>query len=250
MERSKTADMKNLLILSDIHGNLTALSKVLEHVDLSSMDGIVLLGDLIDYGPRSNEVIDRIKEIDTKKILVNIWGNHEQAVMENRYERFSSTRGKVCAQHTKSELTEQSLAYLRNMNPKGWQEFQTGDKHCLAVHGSLEDVFWRSIDFECPDERYAGYDYVFCGHSHIPSCMEKFYESDNVIFRNKKKTVFLNPGSVGQPRNHNPNANFAVLDVENGTVTMHSLEYDYQTEMKMFSDQVDDFYRVRLEKGI
>jgi len=217
--------MKNIIILSDIHANLTALNRVLDCADLNAMDHVVLLGDIIDYGPRSNEVIERLLELDENKILVNI-------------------------KHTRSGLSERSFAYIRNMNTKGFQEFDISGKHCLAVHGSLEDVFWKSIDFACLDEAYAEYDYVFSGHSHIPFCAEKFYDGNSAEYRNKKKTVFLNPGSVGQPRNHNPNANFAVLDIESGTVTMHSLEYDYKAEMKLFSDQVDRFYKERLAKGI
>lgn len=242
--------MKKILILSDIHANLTALNKVLDNADISAVDNVVLLGDIIDYGPRSNEVVERLRELDPEKIIVNIWGNHEQAVAEDHYERFSSERGKKCAKHTRSGLSERSFAYIRNMNRLGCQEFYISGKHCLAVHGSLEDVFWKSIDFACLDEAYAKYDYVFCGHSHIQFCVEKFYEGNSAEYRNKKKTVFLNPGSVGQPRNHNPNANYAVLDIESGTVTMHSLEYDYKAEMKLFSDQVDKFYRERLAKGI
>ncbi len=242
--------MKNIIILSDIHANLTALNRVLDCADLNAMDHVVLLGDIIDYGPRSNEVIERLLELDENKILVNIWGNHEQAVAKDYYERFSSERGKLCAKHTRSGLSERSFAYIRNMNTKGFQEFDISGKHCLAVHGSLEDVFWKSIDFACLDEAYAEYDYVFSGHSHITFCAEKFYDGNSAEYRNKKKTVFLNPGSVGQPRNHNPNANFAVLDIESGTVTMHSLEYDYKAEMKLFSDQVDRFYKERLAKGI
>ena len=138
--------MKNIIILSDIHANLTALNRVLDCADLNAMDRVVLLGDIIDYGPRSNEVIERLLELDENKILVNIWGNHEQAVAKDYYERFSSERGKLCAKHTRSGLSERSFAYIRNMNTKGFQEFDISGKHCLAVHGSLEDVFWKSID--------------------------------------------------------------------------------------------------------
>lgn len=242
--------MEKLLILSDIHANLTALNRILESVCMKDIDGIILLGDIIDYGPRSDEVIERIQEMPTEKILVNIWGNHEQAILENDYEKFSSDRGRICAQYTKSRLSDRSLAYIETMNKQGWQEFQVDDKKCLAVHGSLENIFWGSINPENSGILYEEYDYVFSGHSHIPHYIEKFYESDNKEYRNKKKTVFLNPGSVGQPRNHNPNANFATLNIRNGAAAIHSLEYDYKEEMALFSDQVDSFYKERLQKGV
>lgn len=242
--------MKNLLILSDIHANLTALNQVLDNINVGCIDGIILLGDIVDYGPRTNEVISRIKDIPQQKMLVNIWGNHEQAVFEGCYKRFSSDRGRRCAALTKASLSEESFGYLSRMNRQGWQELMVNDKKCLAVHGSLEDVFWKSIDSGNCSELYKEYDYVFSGHSHIPCYMEKFYEGGSEGYRGKKRTVFLNPGSVGQPRNHNPNANFAVLDICSGAVSIHSLEYDYKAEMELFSGQVDVFYRDRLEKGL
>ncbi len=242
--------MKRIMILSDIHGNLTALDRVLDSVDIDSMDYIMLLGDIIDYGPRSNEVAARIQELDQGKILVNIWGNHEKAVAEEDYERFSSERGRLCAKHTRSCLSKQTLAYIKGMNRKGRQEFTLCGRRCLAVHGSLEDVFWKSIGTENMDERYSEYDYVFSGHSHVPCLVEKFYGGGSAAYRGKKRTVFINPGSVGQPRNHDPCANFAVLEMEGGTATLHSLEYDFCAEMRLFSDKVDAFYRDRLEKGI
>ncbi len=241
--------MEKLLILSDIHGNLTALDQVLGSASLHSVDHIIMLGDLIDYGPRSNEVIERIGKLDKEKILVNIWGNHEHAIMEEDYGKFSSDRGRLCAQYTKSILTGESRMYLGNMNKDGWQEFEVRGRHCLAVHGSLEDVFWKSID-SCAGGQYAQYDYVFSGHSHIPSYVEKFYNCDNRKYRNKKKTVFLNPGSVGQPRNHNPDANYAILEIESGTIMLQSVPYDYKKEMELFSNQVDAFYKKRLSVGI
>ena len=242
--------MKNILILSDIHANLTALNKVLDSVNMDGIYGMVLLGDIIDYGPRSNEVIARIKQIPENKVLVNLWGNHEKAVMEGCYDRFSSNRGKECAKYTRSRLSEDSFKYINKMNGQGWQEFFIDNRKCLAVHGSLEDIFWGSVDFEYCDVQYKKYDYVFSGHSHIPLYLERFYEGGSKEYRGKKKTVFLNPGSVGQPRNHSPNTNFATLDIESGTVSMYSLEYDYKMEMKLFSEQVDNFYRDRLEKGL
>lgn len=242
--------MGRIVILSDIHGNLAALNQVFESIAYIKIDSFLLLGDLIDYGPESNAVIERIQEMEQKKIMINIWGNHEQAIIQNVYERFSSERGKSCAQYTKSTLTEKSLKYIYNMDRQGWREFQIQDKKCLAVHGSLEDVFWKSITPQNMTQAYAKYDYVFSGHSHIPMLYEKFYDCDCAEKRYKKRTVFLNPGSVGQPRNHDPNANFAILNTETGAVEMQAVVYDFKVEMELFSNEVDCFYRERLAKGI
>ena len=84
------------------------------------------------------------------------------------------------------------------------------------MHGSIEEVFWESI---VPEEKHIGYekyDFVISGHSHRSHVFSEFYYDNNEIMRNEKKTVFLNPGSVGQPRNHNPRAQYAIWDTNNG----------------------------------
>lgn len=243
--------MIKILIMSDIHGNLTALNKVFETEVPEAFQGIILLGDLIDYGPRSNEVIRKIKEIPQKKLLVNIWGNHEKAIVDLDDSRFSSERGKKCSAYTRKNLTDESLKFLeKNMEKAGWNEFVLYGRKCLAVHGSLEEPYWKSISHTEIGEEYEKYDFVFSGHSHIPHFFEHFYPAECEEYRNKKKTVFINPGSVGQPRNHNPNAQYAVLEMETMTVQMKTVEYDIRQEMDLFADEVDAFYKERLRIGV
>ena len=63
-------------------------------------------------------------------------------------------------------------------------------------------------------------------------------------------TVFINPGSVGQPRNHNPNAHFAIWDTDDESVELLTVKYDIESEIKKFTDDVDVFYKERIRKGI
>lgn len=242
--------MGKILILSDIHGNMTALESVLGTISAKRLDGVILLGDLIDYGPDSNEVIKRISDIPKDQIIVNIWGNHENAIVEEDFGHFSTKRGELSAKYTRSQLTEASFDYLKGMDHTGMKVFFIRGKKCLAVHGSLEDYFWKSIYAGDASEAYKEFDYVFSGHSHIPHVYQHFYESDNQAFRNKKRTVFVNPGSVGQPRNHNPNAHFAIWDTDNGSIELLAVEYDIESEVKRFTDDVDAFYRERIRTGI
>lgn len=243
--------MEKVLILSDIHGNLSALNRIFEYEQMELISGLILLGDLIDYGPRSNEVISKIKQIADNMILVNIWGNHELAIMTNDGSRFSSNRGRVCAEYTKKNLSDESINFLNhNMEKAGKKEFILEGKKCLAVHGSLVDYYWKSISHEESDPRYSDYDIVFSGHSHIPHYFEHFYESDNEMYRNRKKTIFINPGSVGQPRNHNCNAHYAIWEPDSMTVQIKTIAYSIETEMSFFSEEVDSFYKERLKIGI
>ena len=118
------------------------------------------------------------------------------------------------------------------------------------MHGSLQDVFWKSIQPSDDLAGYSNYDYVFSGHSHLPHYFEKFYPCDDPSRRNKKKTVFVNSGSVGQPRNLNTFAQFAVLELESGNLEFKKVKYDISDEQSYFSDEVDEFYKIRLSEGV
>ena len=243
--------MSLLAIMSDIHGNLNACMSSIESLKKKDIDALLLLGDLIDYGMRSNEVIELLKELPYP-VLCNIRGNHEQAMITGDYAQFSSERGRQCAQYTKSILSQNTWRYItEDMSDSGMYEFEQQGKRCLAVHGSLTDIYWKSIKPGGHDlSAYQKYDYVFSGHSHLPHYFEVFYEVDNPIYRNRKKTIFINPGSVGQPRNHNPLAQYAILDTETETVTYEKISYNVAEEQKAYFGQVDDFYRMRLEIGV
>ena len=107
-----------------------------------------------------------------------------------------------------------------------------------------------SSDSVKPEPKYRDYDYIFSGHSHLPHFIEKFTTCEDARRRNKKKVIFINPGSVGQPRNLNNMAQFAVLDTETEQVTFEKVRYNIQEEQSAYHGQVDEFYRERLEWGI
>lgn len=213
--------------------------------------GIILLGDMIDYGMQSNEVIRYLKDKMNFPILCNIWGNHERAILLEDFTRFSSKRGEESARHTSKVLGTVEKEYLCDeLNHNGFQEFDLCGKKCLAVHGSLEDVYWKSIFPDNVHGNYESYDIVFSGHSHYSHVFTKFYDSDDPNMRNQHAVLFINPGSVGQPRNHHPQAQYAVLDMETLSVHMRSVLYDIEKAQSFFDGSVDEFYRARLTNGI
>ena len=241
--------MSRYAILSDIHGNLFALKEVVK--DFKDIDHVILLGDLIDYGMQSNEVVKFIHDNLNDKIICNLWGNHEKAILTEDYNHFSSKRGVESAQYTNSQLSDFSKIYLDNeCTHEGFYEMLLGDKKILAIHGSLKDYYWKSIFPDNLNGEYLDYDIVLSGHSHHPHVFQKFYEVDNPLMRNKKSVLFINPGSVGQPRNHNPNAQYGVLDSETMCVELRSVEYPKNKAMSLYDGNIDDFYRKRLERGI
>ena len=241
-----------LVLLSDIHANVTAFEAVLADIrDIGPCDAIAILGDLVNYGPRPNEVIDIVKNLSLP-IIVNLWGNHEYSIFGGSLDRFATDRGRAVLKYTNTILTEESRKYLDTcMNHQGLEEKGIEQKYILFVHGNIDDPYWGKFGIDkMNDERYAKYDYVICGHSHIPHYMEHFFPSENKEYRNKKCTIFINPGSVGQPRNHNPYAQYGVLDTVSGNYEHRSVWYDVKEEQKLFNDSVDSFYRERLLLGV
>ncbi|MCR5026285.1 MAG: metallophosphatase family protein [Methanobrevibacter sp.] len=242
--------MSKYALLSDIHGNLHALKEVFADLNNHDIESVIFLGDLIDYGMQSNEVVSFIQD-NFDNIICNIWGNHEKAVLTEDFNHFSSKRGVESAKFTASQLSKDTKNYLMNeLNHDGKYEFNLDNKKVLAVHGSLNDYCWKAIFPDNLNGDYSDYDIVFSGHSHYPHAFQKFYEVDNPDFRNKKSVLFINPGSVGQPRNHNPNAQYAILDTELMNVELKSIKYPKEEAMALFDGSVDDFYRKRLENGI
>lgn len=237
-------------ILSDVHGNITALTAVFEDLALNHVHHVMLLGDIIDYGPHSNQVIQLLREFKGT-VLCNIHGNHENAITCNQYEKFSSDRGRQCARYTRDNLTPESWDYIKNvMTNSGQKVIAVEDKKILAVHGSLEDNYWKAIKPNNNLGEYCEYDYVFSGHSHLPHFFEIYYDTNDPVHRNKKKTIFVNPGSVGQPRNLCPYAQYVIWETETDAFNMKKIVYDIAKEQQCFSDNVDVFYKERLEVGI
>ncbi len=241
-----------LVILSDIHANVTAFEAVLTDIKARGHgDAIAILGDLVNYGPRPNEVIDMVKAVSLP-VIVNLWGNHEYSIFGGSLDRFATDRGRSVLKYTHTILTEDSKDYLDSqMNHDGLETYMTGNRSFLFMHGNLADPYWGKFGIDkMDDERFAKYDYVISGHSHIPYYVEYFFPSDNKEYRNKKRTVFINPGSVGQPRNHNPYAQYGILDTQSGNYEHRSVWYDIEKEQALFVDRVDVFYKDRIKLGV
>ncbi len=238
-------------VLSDIHGSLYALESVTKDMEKYPVKGIILLGDIIDYGMQSNEVVDFILTHFQDRVICNIRGNHERAILEKDFHGFSSQRGEDCARHTAGQLTDASVQYLTtNLINSGTYEFELEGFSILAVHGSLENEYWGTIEPGRDNGDYNRYDMVLSGHSHRPHVYAKFYEADDPEYRNRHKVIFINPGSVGQPRNHDPNAQYALIDTDTMSVFMRSVPYDVEAAMATYDGSVDDFYRARLRRGV
>lgn len=246
-------DKDKFIILSDIHANLTALKAVLLDIKEQgySPDAAILLGDIINYGMRPNEVIQELINL-SYPIVVNLMGNHEKALLDGNLNHFSTDRGKAMLEYTSSILTETSLSYIKeNMNSFGFQIMNWQDKRLLFLHGNRNDSFWGKLGLDnFADLYYSDYEYVFSGHTHLPHYISYYYPSKCALLRNKKKTIFINPGSVGQPRNQNPCAQYVYFELSTGRVHHNTVLYDIETECQLYPEYLDTFYKDRLLLGI
>ena len=241
-----------IAILSDIHANLSALNSVLDDIrNNHPVDAYILLGDIVNYGMRPNEVIAELEHLD-KPILANIWGNHECAMVDDaQLPHFSTDRGRSALMYMRNILSEYSKQYIDGMTKEGYVKLEIEGKKFLLIHGDMKNVYWgKMTDAEQHDECYKKYDFVLHGHSHVPQYNEVYFADENPLMRNKKKTVFINPGSVGQPRNHNPRAQYAILDTETGECQLLSVKYDIAYEQSLYPAEIDSFYKDRLERGV
>lgn len=191
-----------IAIISDVHGNYPALKMVLDELDRVGCEKIISLGDVTGYYCMINECIDefRFREI------TNLMGNHEQYLLGYRKCTRSNTVSK-CIEYQKKVITKQNLEYLK-MSP------MTIDNEIISArHGGWKDPideYIKEFDFDIASRFKST---LFCsGHTHI---QQLAYEN---------KAVYFNPGSVGQPRDRNSSAAFALIN-EN-YVTLHRVSYD------------------------
>ena len=240
-----------LILFSDIHANLTAFEAVLKDIDdRYKPDAIISLGDFIDYGMRSNEIIERIQSVQFP-LLANLKGNHEKALMDGDLSHFSSERGKAMSIYTRNHMTQASIDYINNVMQDPIQELEIDGVKILLLHGDIDNPYWGKLTpSKVQDERYSSYDYVFSGHIHQSFKIDSYFTVDNPVMRNQKRTTFINPGSVGQPRNQNPCAQYVYLDIKTGETHFNTVPYDVKEEQKLFPEEIDKFYSERLKYGI
>lgn len=245
-----------ILVISDIHANLKALEAVLHdafhNANHESPDAIWCLGDLVGYGPNPNECVERVRQLENLTCLI---GNHDQAALGIvSLQRFNQD-ARLAAAWTSETLSDENKGYLRSLP----SEF-TMDKFTLT-HGSPRKPAWEYIlDARTADENfeYLSTEYCLVGHSHLPLIFYRSNGADHTIVRpilwnepmSLTPRMILNPGSVGQPRDLDPRAAYAILDLENCTWTARRINYDVEeVKSKMLEIGLPDRQALRLLAG-
>lgn len=217
-------------IISDIHGNLEALEQVLE--ELGDADEVICLGDVVGYGANPNECCERIR--NTCSVI--LMGNHDAAVIGMMDLQWFNPFAKDAILWTRQQLSQENLKFLKSL-----RSVKRIDNMLIAVHGSIrdpleeyilsEEIALASMKRMPPDVRV-----MFCGHTHVAEAYEWYPRTKTMgrvslsrggsIRILEQAHYIINCGSVGQPRDYNRMASFAVYDVDSGEVTIKRVEYD------------------------
>ena len=189
-----------IAIISDIHSNLYALMEVLADIDNEKVSQIICLGDLVGYGCHPNEVIALIKQRD----ILCLKGNYDASVVDNAYSYIRNTDlNSFSLPWTYEELRASNRFYLSSLPETMTLEFE--GKKIKFVHGSpLKINEYLTEDNQNIDEIMANLeeDALVCAHTHIPYIKQ---------FGSK---LLVNDGSVGKPKNGQPDATYALLEIE------------------------------------
>jgi len=237
-----------LAILSDIHGNLTALNRVLKRLDSLQIDDMICLGDVVGYGPHPNDCCNIIHQ----NCRFCIAGNHDFAALRLLDSRNFNPFARTAINWTVSILTPENKAFLETLN------LYRAEGHMLFVHGSPVNParFQYIMNRYDADEAFDVLNEQICfiGHTHVAGVFQPGYRlkqpSFTVQLRDNQRYI-INVGSVGQPRDGDPRAAFAVLDTDASTLQVFRVEYDFRkTQKAMAAAGLPEYLIDRLEVGL
>lgn len=192
-------------VLSDIHGNKVALDAVL--ADMPDVDALICAGDVVGYNPWHGDCVDTIRERDVPTIM----GNHDRAVAHDSNFAFNTMAG-AGVRHARETLTDDQIEWLRSLPDERF----AFDDRVKVVHGHPKNPNRYTYPGMFGPHLLEGEDVLVMGHTH-----QQHYEiyEDGIV---------MNPGSVGQPRDNDPRAAYAVLDLEDMTVEERRVTYDIE----------------------
>ena len=215
-----------VLVFSDIHSNLTAFEAVLAAA--GNVDAYWCLGDLVGYGPDPNECIALVRELPN---LLCVRGNHDAATLGEVDQNTFNHEASLAITWTKRNLNAESQEFLLGLPERVVKDDIT------FVHGSPRNPVWDYImDYMTAVRMFEFYDTRICmvGHTHVPAIWrESETQPTRGLILDYQKTkiltkTILNPGSVGQPRDHDPRASFAIYDTNESVWELRRIAYDIE----------------------
>lgn len=204
-------------IISDIHGNLEALTAALGIMADAQVDEVVCLGDIVGYGANPRECLALIRERCTLAVL----GNHDQAAVDLRAAEYFSDLARAAAEWTARQLSTDEKRYLSGL------PLTAERAGAFLVHASpREPGLWEYIFSEREARGAFGafsQEICFVGHSHVPGV---FAERSGAREVGRGDRFIVNVGSVGQPRDGDPRLSVGIFDAEAWSYRNMRVEYD------------------------
>lgn len=200
-------------VLSDIHSNAVALKAVLSRLEDANVDEYICAGDIVGYYSFPNKTVSLLKEIEP----LTVQGNHDKGVTNGTPSSFNYY-AKRSLDWNRRQLTEESLQFLSRLPPTIRTE--VGGREVFIAHGSPRNPINEYIHEGDISERFLDYSFerppemLILGHTHKP------------YVKSVGNHLVLNPGSVGQPRDRDPRASFAVLDTEEPSADIRKAWYN------------------------
>lgn len=214
-----------ILVISDIHANLTALEAVL--ADAGEVDGVWCLGDLVGYGPDPEECVTRVQQLPN---LVCLLGNHDAAVMGKLDLEAFNREATLSVNWTREHLSTASLEFLQSLTTR------VESMGVTLSHGSPRNPIWEYLlDLNTVLTNFSFFRTKIClvGHTHIPilyshngnGSVDWSVPQSGATLTIKGRAI-LNPGSVGQPRDRDPRAAYAIFTPEENKWEPRRVVYD------------------------
>lgn len=239
-----------LALISDIHGNLEALTAVLKDINKQQVDKIHCLGDVIGYGSEPAACLQLVN----KTCDIKLMGNHEYVILGLESPEKYNHVARISAEWTRNRLTDRDFSLISDF------EMDHSLNDLYLVHASpFEPERWRYI--LSPEEAAQAFERLerwlcFHGHSHIPLVFSEVNDKPprkrvgHSFLPDSENRYLINIGSVGQPRDNDPRACYVTFDMEGGEVTYHRVEYDIETtQNKMAHAQLPEMLIDRLAVG-
>jgi len=230
-------------IFSDVHGNLESLVAVLSALKKERIDQYYFCGDIVGYGANPKECIEEIKKINA----ICIAGNHDWAVAGAMGVENFNLEAQEAIRWTAAELGDEDKEFLRNLKLVEHQN------NFILVHGTLNnpEEFHYLVGFDQVVRSFSLMDRMVCfvGHSHVPKVFvenqgETVKEHSGFRVALKDNCRYLvNVGSVGQPRDGNPQAAYCIFDSKNKTIEITRIGYDIKSAQ-------NKIYKVGLPQGL
>lgn len=225
-------------ILGDIHSNLSALEAVLARIEAEGVDRIISVGDIVGYGAEPRACIDLVRSIDA----VVVKGNHDAACVDELDLRYFNNHARDAVRWTQGVLTDEDRRWLASLPLTA----DLGD--CCVGHGTywkpeLFDYIQSTTDAD-PSLDAMAVPVCFVGHTHVPMTLLRLKETpsqtaytvDPEIDLSECERALANVGSVGQPRDEDPRAAYAIYDSGRRRLWIRRVEYDIQLEARRIRD--------------